>query len=290
MTDEFPSEGIMDLKMHLKIPSFKIPPLNLKLGDGYHCVRKFILWNPATHEYREIENPFGDYNVKAIGFGHGSSIDDYKIAVLYCESKEKVHHVYIFSLETGTWKRVVTNIVSEDVNKIRGDYSLFYKGKIYWKNSKSLTDMRRDKIVFTIDLITEKWEEYPRVNWLSKYLMVHLFVLQDRLAFLGEVSGENYSDVWMMDKAGDWNSWNKVFSIDLGYDTTFLNVSDNGRALGLIHPFCEPSRQSTYPFREVGTLVNMTGFYFDTLVSPFGKLNHGRGQAWLKRVEPNPRC
>ncbi|KAK9677239.1 hypothetical protein RND81_11G129800 [Saponaria officinalis] len=272
----------------------------LCLRDRRNCFKKFILANPATREYREIDNLCGDYDVKAFGFGYVSSIDDYKIAVVYCDSNEKVNHVYTFSLETGTWKQVVANIAGEDVNKFEGGYSSFYNNKIYWKNHRFMKDGKRDKFVFSIDLITEKWEEYPWINGLSPYVHVDLVVLQDRLAFIGEVSCQNYSDVWMIDEAGDWNIWNKVFSVDLGYGRRFLNVSDSGIYLALVHwdqleliyPSSGPSRQSpqsTYWFKRGLSLVKKTGFYYDTFISPFGKIAHSGAEISCKQLEPNPK-
>ncbi|KAL9244700.1 hypothetical protein vseg_018449 [Gypsophila vaccaria] len=235
----------------------------LSLYSKYHYVKQYILWNPATHEYREIDNPYGDCEAKAFGFGYASSIDDYKITAIYCDSKEKVNNVYLYSLKAGTWKKIVANIAWKVVHR---EYSLFYDDKIYWRGCK---------IIVAIDLVTEKWEEHSLMNWLSEYEYVNLFVEQKRLAYICKRKEGSCSDVWVMEKAGDWNSWNKAFSVDVGSSTTFLNASENviyitkGRnRLELIDATGKTSRQF-YWYRGGYHLVKKTRLYFDTLVSPF---------------------
>ncbi|KAL9244701.1 hypothetical protein vseg_018450 [Gypsophila vaccaria] len=248
-------------------------------------VQQYILWNPATNEYREVDIPHRYYEARDHGFGYVSSIDDYKIVVIYYDSKVQASHVYFYSLKTGTWKRVVPNIIWTRDGGQRGKNSLFHDEKIYWTD----VDFRSKKCynwATSIDLTNEKWELYGGLNWLRyhrQYAREKLFVLQDRLALIAEVCLTGLYDVWMMDKAGDWNSWNKVFRVDIGHLRDIINVSNDGKylvettgptRLELIHPPRDRSRQSIYPFERRHSLVTHIGFYFDTLISPFGNISH----------------
>ncbi|KAL9244737.1 hypothetical protein vseg_018475 [Gypsophila vaccaria] len=234
----------------------------LCLYTHHRRVGGYMIWNPATHEYRVIDNPYSDCEVKAFGFGYATSIDDYKIAVIYCDSKEKHNRVYLYSLKTRTWKNIF--VTTDDYDR---EYSLFYGSKIYW---------RRTETVVAVDLVTEKWEEHSLINWLRLYKCVDFFVAQQRLALICKAPYRNNLDLWMMDKSGDWNSWYKVVNNDLVPPNYLLKVYETGiylttngcHKLDFIDVAGQTSRPA-YSFTEYFCNVQKSGFYFDTLISPF---------------------
>ncbi|KAJ4826163.1 hypothetical protein Tsubulata_023033 [Turnera subulata] len=90
-----------------------------------------VVWNPFTGVYRRLPQPEYTSGL-AYGFGRDSVGDDYKVFLA-------AHRLYapvefqIFSLKTGSWKKV--EIPSRYLDRIKeGGGGLYLNGTLYWES------------------------------------------------------------------------------------------------------------------------------------------------------------
>ncbi|KAJ4831262.1 hypothetical protein Tsubulata_049013 [Turnera subulata] len=95
---------------------------------------------------------------RAYGFGYDSAADDYKVFIVAVrpdarKRKDRVPKVQIFSLKTGSWKRVEnSDIYLQHI--IEADRGLFLNGALHWGEKDA------DKIT-AFDLSEEKFCDVP---------------------------------------------------------------------------------------------------------------------------------
>ncbi|XP_074287724.1 F-box/kelch-repeat protein At3g23880-like [Silene latifolia] len=114
--------------------------------DGLVCLyrelnqhRTFYLWNPAIRQSREIDQivelkeiePF--MFTTAYGFGHGSSIDDYKIVAIFTSYTNDFNtHLYVYSSLSGKWRRITYVLDNNRVSTIGIHKGVLIDNVVYW--------------------------------------------------------------------------------------------------------------------------------------------------------------
>ncbi|XP_074287462.1 F-box/kelch-repeat protein At3g23880-like [Silene latifolia] len=173
---------------------------------------KFILLNPVTRQQVEILGPddTSDFKSKLCWFGYVSSVDDYYIVAFYSSGEV----FWTFSWKAGIWKR---NLCILNRNARRNEWITVGKpalinDSLYWPID--IWDPLRGigTEIVEINLVTQKYEVKPRMNFsIWHHRCVSLVNLEGCLA-LHTTFGKFRLDVWMLRQAGDWNSWEIVYS------------------------------------------------------------------------------
>ncbi|XP_074314536.1 F-box/kelch-repeat protein At3g23880-like [Silene latifolia] len=243
--------------------------LYLKVGKMYG---NFCVWNPATHQCRKIENPEGEDLVSDCGFGYASSIDDYKILALFWRPENGYGDLYVFSLRTGEWKGIAEFCGFYAYALRLDNFRIFViNDTLYWPD-KSLGDWRATKYILGVDLVDDKLKEIPWIDHFSQYKGGDFFVMKGCVSLYCE--GDRGSDVWVLKQFGDENSWEKLFSVNLG-GMSFLNFTEKGECLAkspgqlkVIDPSQESPDDSQVAARFSGE-IGSTDIYFESFISPF---------------------
>uniref|UniRef100_A0A803LER1 F-box associated beta-propeller type 3 domain-containing protein n=1 Tax=Chenopodium quinoa TaxID=63459 RepID=A0A803LER1_CHEQI len=251
----------------------------LCLCDKEEYAGKFIVWNPATDDYREITNPNNIPDVLAYGFGYDTSNDDYKIAAAFGTRTRKFRGFYVFSLRDGEWKRIVGKFNRRELPiAVRlGDEALLIDDTLYWppRLVQCYDQYFKAKHIVGFDLISEKFKEIPWPDdscWCSK---VDLYRFKGHLTYRGS-KGNNSRDIWdfwmlkYVDKTG---TWEKLFTVDLT-NVLFYNFSKTDKCLvrqfeqlKLIDP-CKEALEQVRGDKKYSHMAT-TGDYVESLVSPF---------------------
>ncbi|KAH9626652.1 hypothetical protein KSS87_004653 [Heliosperma pusillum] len=230
----------------------------------------FYVWNPVTRQCREIENPDGEAFALDYGFGYASSIDDYKIVALFSPRKHGFGDLYVFSLRTGKWKRI-DGLDGFYAALSLDDGTVVINDTLYWP-LKNLKDWQKAKCIVGFNLIEEKLKEIPWMKWFSQYNRADFFGMKGCLSL--HCYGEQGSDVWVLKQYGDWNSWEKMFSVNLG-GMVLLDFADTGKCLvqtaaelKVIDPSRDPPEELQGGTHFSGRVTG-SGVYVESFISPF---------------------
>ncbi|XP_021862979.1 F-box protein CPR1-like [Spinacia oleracea] len=149
-----------------------------------------------------------------MGFGHVSSIDDYRIGLLICE--EDLCYVYIFSLKVMEWKTMASvNLVDFKFRIARPIEAVLVDDTLYWPpRVPALVD--EGNHIVGLNLVDGKLKKFPLMNLLIGYGdEVRVFQMKGCLSLCCSKDGDYSSkvfDVWMLKQHSDWSSWEKKFS------------------------------------------------------------------------------
>ncbi|XP_056693952.1 F-box/kelch-repeat protein At3g23880-like [Spinacia oleracea] len=158
----------------------------------YSDDKKLIyLCNPATKETKEISFPYPKtqsyyYSRIMSWFGFVPSINDYKILLVFGIISLRIH---VYSMRDNKWRKVDSNAFESLVTP---------GGCIRWGSNAALINEKlhfycfdtnlKNKVMAKFDLVQEIFEIHPR----------------------GRVV-----EAWKLEKYGKWDSWNKLFSVEL---------------------------------------------------------------------------
>ncbi|KAG5229566.1 F-box/kelch-repeat protein [Salix suchowensis] len=124
------------------------------------CVFHYGLWNPATRQFKKIEEPQQCINLLSEGFCHSSKINDYKLVrtgyFLYPATRrtrydrrrvDSVVRALVFSWKKDSWRTV------EDGALLGGSFSdpVTVKGDLYWKVSAERNYLANEELVLAFD-------------------------------------------------------------------------------------------------------------------------------------------
>ncbi|KAK9684415.1 hypothetical protein RND81_10G208400 [Saponaria officinalis] len=196
--------------------------------NGVLCIHimeeYFCLWNPVTNQYKTVphynetfDNVVSDVTLEAGGFGYISNVNDYKIfAMFLSHSDQRVCNFYLFSLNSGTWKRLTQLDESNYARKLCNDIASCIDETLYWPVSKPRNRTLVGYVGF--DLQHERMKRVVKVPWLRRYAQVdEIFKVNGcmslccRKKLYGPVS-----DVWTLKKEiqGGLENWVKLASFD----------------------------------------------------------------------------
>ncbi|KAJ4826171.1 hypothetical protein Tsubulata_023045 [Turnera subulata] len=173
--------------------------------NGLVCVAQFgpydlyikgiVVWNPFTGVYRRLPQPEYTSGL-AYGFGRDSVGDDYKVFLA-------AHRLYapvefqIFSLKTGSWKKV--EIPSRYLDRIKeGGGGLYLNGTLYWET-------RSGEKIIAFDMVEETFSDVRAPFLDHSYEHVSMGIVGEYLCMCRRPI-RNYSKkiVWMMKEHGNW--------------------------------------------------------------------------------------
>ncbi|KAK9690416.1 hypothetical protein RND81_09G126400 [Saponaria officinalis] len=230
----------------------------------------FCVWNPVTNQCREIKNPNGEAFALDFGFGYASTVDDYKIVALFSPRKHGFGDLYVYSLKLGQWKRI-DGLDGFYAALSLDDMTIVINDTLYWP-LKNLNDWQKAKCIVGFDLVDEKLKEIPWMNWFNQYKRADFFGMKGCLSL--HCHGDQGSDVWVLKQYGDGNSWEKLFSVNLG-GMSFLNFTETGKCLvktsdrlKVIDPSQENPEESQVGVEFSGQIAG-TGVYVESFISPF---------------------
>ncbi|KAL9238578.1 hypothetical protein vseg_012978 [Gypsophila vaccaria] len=230
----------------------------------------FSVWNPITRQCREIKNPDGEAFALDFGFGYASTVEDYKIVALFSPRKHGFGDLYVFSLRSGEWKRI-DGLDGFYAALSLDDMTIVINDTLYWP-LKNMNDWQKAKCIVGFDLVDEKLKEIPWMSWFNQYKRADFFGMRGCLSL--HCHGDQGSDVWVLREYGDGNSWEKLFSVNLG-GMSFLNFTETGKCLvksldrlKVIDPSQENPEESQAGAQFSGRIAG-TGVYVESFISPF---------------------
>ncbi|XP_021732152.1 F-box/kelch-repeat protein At3g23880-like [Chenopodium quinoa] len=227
-------------KLMNKYPTVRFNTLNTRVVgscNGLLCVynqdiMRMYVWNPVTNHCRDIFVPMArgkwdDYQLRCIGFGYVSSIDDYKIGCLMVHNKTLI--ILVFSLKTGFWiQKPKIDLYYELLLTFEYENPAFVGDTLYWIPQHLNED---ENYIIGLDLVEEDMVIIPLFGRIpGDWVIAKLFRMEGCLALC---LIQNYTDneksichVWKMKEHGDEEdrvSWQKVLSLNyIGTDFNYL--------------------------------------------------------------------
>ncbi|XP_021736589.1 F-box/kelch-repeat protein At3g23880-like [Chenopodium quinoa] len=223
-------------------PTLRFNTLNTRVvgsSNGLLCMYdedslRLYVWNPATNHCRETIVPLArgrwdDFQMKCIGFGYVSSIDDYKIGcfVLYNQTLQ----ILMFSLKTGIWTQKPQTVLYYPLLLTFEDENPAFVGDtIYWIPQHLNPEIN---YIIGLDLVEEDMVFIPVIaRFPGDWVSAKLFRMEGCLALC---LIQNYANdeksichVWKM-KREEYGeeayaiSWKKVLCLNyVGTDFNFL--------------------------------------------------------------------
>ncbi|XP_039155867.1 F-box/kelch-repeat protein At3g06240 [Eucalyptus grandis] len=253
--------------------------------DGLVCFLVsgiFLIYNPTTREYRELPSSnleedcqFLDrHNESFYGLGYDPRSDDYIIVEGIHEYAYEFWVAAIFSLKSGSWRRIYFPI--EEINESGLDINgngVYWNGALHWR----VYEWGKTGIM-SLDLSEEKFQRVlsaPEVDGdgLSQGLGIHGTSL-----FIYSGCNDNRIHAWITDEYGRGRSWTKWFSVDclpVSRHTTPLVYTRSGKIVFLINAnqviLLNPE-DNTYKDYPIGTdsfFGIEYAIYLETLISPY---------------------
>ncbi|KAK9684416.1 hypothetical protein RND81_10G208500 [Saponaria officinalis] len=196
--------------------------------NGVLCIHimeeNFCLWNPVTNQYKTVphynetfHDVVFDVALEAGGFGYISEVNDYKIfAMFLSHSDQSVFHFYLFSLNSGTWKRLSQLDESNYATTLCNVVAVCMDETLYWPVGKP--GIRKLVGYVGFDLQHERMKKVVKVPWLRRYARVdEIFKVKGCMSLCCRKKRRGpVSDVWMLKKEiqGGSENWVKLASFD----------------------------------------------------------------------------
>ncbi|KAF7806755.1 F-box/kelch-repeat protein [Senna tora] len=200
-----------------------------------------ILWNPATREFKVLPLP---NHLRPImksckhGFGVDPQKDDFKVVCIWMENELPDHLretnlplVEVYSLKSNSWKKIRVTLPASNLrNSILN--SSYLNGIYHWLSNEGIVCFDMSNEVFSK-------MKLPRVFVDQREFIFYgdLVVYNDCIAYvleygiwkeLGRWIGSFRTDVWVMNKHGVEESWDKCFSIgpEMGHFQGFWKTGE----------------------------------------------------------------
>ncbi|XP_021739148.1 F-box/kelch-repeat protein At3g06240-like [Chenopodium quinoa] len=176
------------------------------------------LWNPCTTEELEISLPVerGSFyvHIESSWFGCVPSCDDdYKIFLVYTMHKQSHGTcMYLYSLRFDRWKSLYVS--DEDYERISEVDSVYLDEALHY--------LVRRKWIVIFDLVSETFKKVPfsidEADKLPNYHQLSLGVIGEYdclCAMFVHHSEEWMVELWTLEEYDDWDSWEKMYRIEL---------------------------------------------------------------------------
>ena len=175
--------------------------------NGLLCILKFptlIIYNPSTRITSKLPKvPNVSYGMMH-GFGYDESTDDYKVVMT------NRNNVYIFSLKTGTWKKIGDFLHGHLFSNSKTQScasGMFSNGALHWaKADQNLgawtivaLDLAKETYCEVLQPVYGEGKENLSLGVLGQWLCVHC---------ISDIS--RVLDVWVMKVYGVKDSWTKL--------------------------------------------------------------------------------
>ncbi|XP_044500203.1 F-box/kelch-repeat protein At3g23880-like [Mangifera indica] len=280
---------------------------NVEESSGHP--RTFLLWNPTIREFKMIPPCYFKSSLCSLvsGLGYNSSIDNYKVVVVFSERNSDLAYGYVYNLKTNSWKRLEnfyfpyknTRQVNNFGNLFLSDETCLgylpeetgylleetgttiVNGAPHWV---TLSSSRGgvNKIIY-FDLEEEKFKEFlsppPSAGTFKTYLSIYEDCLCETRLRREKGFFEYMFEVWIMKEYGVKESWIKL--LNLPFDLRFslmsdirpLFVSKNGDEVVMVTDWSDmiSFNTRTGEVKKVSMRVDrghVVGSYKESLVSP----------------------
>ncbi|KDP32919.1 hypothetical protein JCGZ_13700 [Jatropha curcas] len=161
------------------------------------------------------------------GFGYDSSNEDYKLIRMAtfsgdddgCEVFDYDYEVKIYSLKNDSWKRIndlpyYLRFLHKPFYQVlhRRGYGAYACNALHWVMPQ-WPELGVKNAIISFDFVTETFREVPQPDYGNNRLksQVDVGVLEGKLCAMCNYQHE-YVDLWVMEKYGMKESWNKLFS------------------------------------------------------------------------------
>ncbi|KAI9073866.1 hypothetical protein K1719_039019 [Acacia pycnantha] len=191
--------------------------LCLQISYSFTSPPSFLLWNPATRDFREVPTSRTiDPRVykHVLGFGFSAFVNDYKILRIFIDSSNMIYKVEVYSLSKDSWKEIKFENLEYE---ILFGLNVSSNGRIFWYGLKAGEEQGEwDRVLISFDI---RMEVFTLIPWpaLSRNSGVNLTVYENKLAIIAVYGskGSFYIDLWVLeDKVsfGERWSWIKKFT------------------------------------------------------------------------------
>ncbi|XVE83793.1 hypothetical protein DITRI_Ditri16bG0115500 [Diplodiscus trichospermus] len=239
------SNETFDVSFNLDIPSFfgrNAPYIHIQgCINGIICLwsdNDIVIWNPATEQFKVISNlrvdnlapePYGCFCIlsrskhfwDAVGFGHDSKTNDYKVVRIgsccceYCFLPNIAVDVY--SSSTNSWRNLPEILPSSMIFQGRcPGFQVYLDGYYHWW-AKS----KGKEILLSFDMTNEIFIKTPFPetcfgNFYSTSKITQFMVMN---GYVARVFCSNHEDiykrfdVWVLGKVGVKESWKRLITI-----------------------------------------------------------------------------
>ncbi|XP_056694396.1 F-box/kelch-repeat protein At3g06240-like [Spinacia oleracea] len=267
------------------------------------------LWNPITNETREISLPVGGkstyVHVDSCWFGFVNSTNDYKILLVCTVYKPHRQYMLMYSLKNDSWREI--RVSGEDLSSISGNVSVFMDDALHFLGHRCILKLDLVSVTFVRIPFSIMPESFPSVDQmllgvLGEYDCLCVVFVHYSNKGLGKAYEEDSEEdseeedsedseeevkeeecmleMWVLEEYNNWNSWKKMYRIDLekeiaGLCTKLIGLTYNGiiciRTMNdgfvVVDPSWDPP--SYVIVRKHCEKVHNVADYVETLVSPF---------------------
>ncbi|XP_074284804.1 uncharacterized protein LOC141610565 [Silene latifolia] len=243
----------------------------------------FLVLNPSTRQRVEILAPDGEYFISRLSwFGYVASVDDYYIVAFYSLGDE----FWTYSWKAGIWKRntCILNRNARGIDKILVGNPALINDSLYWPIDiwDPFHHVNTSTEIVEINLVTEKYEIKPRMNFWDGHLRCISLVNLEGFLALHTTCNRGRLEVLMLRQAGDWNSWEIVYSQVLRhcrliyYSTTGKLLVGHSKQLKSVEDLnqLQPEEQESDGPREIRANTfslesSGVGDYVESMIWPF---------------------
>lgn len=245
------------------------------------CQDSLHLWNPTTNEHKQITLPM-EYgltylNVKCCWFGFVPSLDDYKVFLVYkVGNPVYAERVHVYSVRNHRWREI----------QVTGDVDSPFASEtnsVFMNEALHFVDSIGRQWIHKFDLVVETFERVPfsmnpDVFPVSRQVTLGVIGIKKCICAMFiqiPVEDEWMFELWMLEEYNKWDSWKKVYRIDLkneivgnligmfGFTYGGNLCLDDGNGLRLIDPSQDPP--SYYTCRGI---IYKTADFVESLISP----------------------
>ncbi|KAL1562165.1 F-box protein CPR1-like [Salvia divinorum] len=162
--------------------------------------------NPFTRDYVELCLPGKSLPDFTLSFGIGMSKLSGQYKVVCNSMHSDRHHVYVYTLGTGSWRRLEDTPLRFNVGRTSG---ALVNGNLHWIVSSGSYD---GKWICCFDLETERFSTFPAPPLEGSTFARDLFTLRGCLCFCEKVS-VNEIAIWLVKDYEVGKSWTKEFVV-----------------------------------------------------------------------------
>ncbi|XP_056689496.1 F-box/kelch-repeat protein At3g23880-like [Spinacia oleracea] len=223
--------------------------------DGLVCTysehtKLIYLCNPLTKETKEISlphlktQPYNRNDIKSMSwFGSVPSINDYKILLVYGNSMPNLR-IHAYSMRDEMWRELDTSAFN------RLDITTIY---INWGKNMVLINETlhicldinsQNQFMAKFDLVQEILELIPIIlkdddndylggDFVDIFQDGSICICEFRFCSREEMNINlcKWMDVWKLEQYGKWDSWNKLFSFDMGVFDFRIGITSYGKLI-----------------------------------------------------------
>ena len=212
---------------------------------GWNWGNVINLWNPSIRKFKRLPDSSlsGQYDQISNGFGYQSETNDYKVVKIYsCPTGDIMQNsivAEVYTLSSDSWRKVGISLRPKVAVSSTETCSsaTFVSGALHWLGyfNTEFKDLQSEKGILSFDVNNEKFGEIALPNRDTNYNkgLASIGLFKGKLAFItfgcyNILVLDVPCFIWVMGEYGVHESWNKLFSLQLGHFENFFGFTRHG--------------------------------------------------------------